>query len=343
MHVCVEMTTLFMLMQARGRASVEASNAPRAPLWHPSSSVFATAEPSSGNSPRGSYNHSIQPASCGANLEHQIQEAEVAGPAEDEVVSPHQSRHSHAEMTSQPDTAGVLQSPVDSCHELDVDPGPSSSSWAQPVNQSMAQHRAQQPDMGAACTLPDASSPCKMEGTRGMTVRTAQQAQNGVNPQHAVTHAHEPAVQRARRRQRSSLLRRSISHAVQPLRSDDAEGNAVHSQPGSLDTDVMQQACQTSRATADSLVRALPNRSVRAAANDASDAPANGPARCAAIGPSRAASGSPDVGSVPGPSHSTDGHQAEHSREGQRQQHGSHEAQLTGVVDSFVGAIMQEA
>ena len=98
-------------MQARGRASVEASNAPRAPLWRPGSSTLATAELSSGNSPRGSHNHSIQPACA----EHQVQEAERAGTAEEEVLSPHQSRHSHVERTSQP--GAVDQTPADGCHE----------------------------------------------------------------------------------------------------------------------------------------------------------------------------------------------------------------------------------
>ncbi|KAL0047044.1 hypothetical protein WJX82_004928 [Trebouxia sp. C0006] len=97
--------------RARGRASVEASNAPRAPLWRPGSSTLATAELSNGNSPRGSHNHSIQPACA----EHQVQEAELAGTAEEEVLSPHQSRHSHVKRTSQP--GDLDQTPADGCHE----------------------------------------------------------------------------------------------------------------------------------------------------------------------------------------------------------------------------------
>ncbi len=303
-------------MQARGRASVEASNAPRAPLWRPGSSTLATAELSSGNSPRGSHNHSIQPACA----EHQVQEAELAGTAEEEVLSPHQSRHSHVERTSQP--GAVDQTPADGCHEGTAG---LSSSYMQPEAATLsnrrpntaAQHATQQADMHEPSALPDAISPSKSASDRGTA---AAEAHGGPEDRSwaASVPRQEPVVPHGRRRQRSSMLRRSTSHAIQPPRLASPPPTTA-----ATAVDTRQEA-------------------VRTAPDGPSSSPVGGSTRAAAHGPSRAAGGSPGVDSASGPSHSADGHLADYSREGQMQPHGSHDAQLTGVVDSFVGAIVQE-
>ena len=315
-------------MQARGRASVEASNAPRAPMWHPSSSMLAAAEPSSGNSPRGSYNHSIQPASCEAGAERQEAVVEAAGPAEEEVVSPHQSGQSQAETSPQLDLGGATESP----HQgRDGDPF---CSYAQPAvttagaQGSLAQRAAQLPDGHA---LPDVGLPFSLGGSRTMTSRPVQQPDNGMSPQHgrmAQANSCEPypVAPHVRRRRRSSVLRRTTSHATPPLRSD----SAVPRQPGST---IQESGHQASRPAADG-----PHR---ATACEPSRAEANVPDTAAANSLNRANIDSPDADSAPGPSHSSEGRHAEHSCEGRLQQQGSHGAQMAGAVDSFVGTIMQ--
>jgi len=306
-------------MQARGRASVEASNAPRAPLWRPSSSTLATAELSSGNSPRGSHNHSIQPACA----EHQVQEPELAGTAEEEVLSPHQSRHSHVERTSQP--GAVDQTPADGCHEGIAGP---SSSYMQPEAgmlsnrraNTAAQHAPQRADRHEPSALPDTTSPSKSAADRATAATAAAEAHGGPEDVSwaAAVPRQEPVVPHGRRRQRSSMLRRSTSHAIQPPRLASPPPTTA-----ATAVDTRQEA-------------------VRAASDGPSSSPAGGSTRAAAHSPLRAAGDSPGVDSASGPSHSADGHFADYSREGQMQPHGSHDAQLTGVVDSFVGAIVQE-
>ncbi len=302
-------------MQARGRASVEASNAPRAPLWRPGSSTLATAELSSGNSPRGSHNHSIQPACA----EHQVQEAELAGTAEEEVLSPHQSRHSHVERTSQP--GAVDQTLADGCHEGTAGP---SSSYMQPEAATLsnrrptaaAQHAAQQADTHEPSALPDATSPSKSASDRGTAATAAAEAHGAPEDRSwaASVPRQEPVVPPGRRRQRSSMLRRSTSHAVQPP------------WPASPPPTTAATAVDTRQ------------EGIRAAPDGPSSSPVGGSTRAAAHGPR----GSPGVDSASGPNHSADGHLADYSREGQMQPHGSHDVQLTGVVDSFVGAIVHE-
>ena len=304
-------------MQARGRASVEASNAPRAPLWRPGSSTLATAELSSGNSP--SHNHSIQPACA----EHQVQEAELAGTAEEEVLSPHQSRHSHVKRTSQP--GAVDQNPADGCHDGTAGP---SSSYMQPEAATLsnrrpntaAQYAAHQPDRHEPSALPSTTSPSKSASDR-VTAATAAAGVHGAPEERswaASVPRQEPVVPPGRRKQRSSMLRRSTSHAIQPPR------------PASHPLTTAATAVDTRQ------------EAVRPTPDGPSSSPVGGSTRAAAHGPSRAAGGSPGVDSASGPSRSVDGHLADYSREGQMQPHGSHDAQLTGVVDSFMGAIVQE-
>ncbi|DBB01012.1 TPA: hypothetical protein ACH3X1_000915 [Trebouxia sp. C0004] len=305
--------------RARGRASVEASNAPRAPLWRPGSSTLATAELSSGNSPRGSHNHSIQPACA----EHQVQEPEIAGTAEEEVLSPHQSRHSHVERTSQP--GAVDQTPADGCHEGTT--GPSSSymqleaaTLSKRRANTAVQHATQQADRHEPSALPDTTSPSKSAADR-VTAATAAAGVHGTPEDMswaASVPRQEPVVPHGRRRQRSSMLRRSTSQAIQPPRLASRPPTAAAA------VDTRQEA-------------------VRAAPDGPSSSPAGDSTRAAAHSPLRAARGSPGVDSASGPSHSADGHLADYSREGQMQPHGSHDAHLTGVVDSFVGAILQES
>ncbi|KAL0033568.1 hypothetical protein WJX79_003993 [Trebouxia sp. C0005] len=76
--------------------------------------------------------------------------------------------------------------------------------------------------------------------------------------------------------------------------------------------------------------------------NGPSSSPVGGSVRAAAHGPSRAARSSPEDDSASGPGPSADRHLTDYSRDGQMQLHSSHDAQLIGVVDSFVGAIVQE-
>ena len=183
-----------------------------------------------------------------------------------------------------------------------------------------AQHATQQADTHEPSALPDATSPSKSASDRGTAATAAAETHGAPEDKSwaASVPRQEPVVPHGRRRQRSSMLRRSISHANQPPRlASPPPTTAVTA------VDTRQEA-----------VRAVPD--------GPSSSPVGGSTRAAAQGPSRAAGGSPGVDSASGPSHSADGHLADYSREGQMRPHSRHDAQLTGVVDSFVGAIVQE-
>ena len=80
--------------RARGRASVEASTAPKAPTWHASSSSLpAAADPSSGSgSPRGSRTVGRQTATSDIRQPQPEADPGAACPADDEVLSPPQEQ-----------------------------------------------------------------------------------------------------------------------------------------------------------------------------------------------------------------------------------------------------------
>ena len=273
--------------------------------------MLATAEPSCGNSPRGSYNHSTQPGCA----EHQAQEAEVAGPAEEEVLSPHQSRQIHADLSAQP---AMAQSPVGSSQ--DGNQAPASSS-VQTALAAIGGNLQEGIDGGSA--LPEALSPSGLGGGTAIHATAAEQRQQMGSPQDQSRAAlmpwpQEHAVPCVRRRQRSSMLRRSTSHTAQPPTSS----SPAHTQPATAVENRHQGVSTAPRGLSRSL--------------------AHGPARAATDGPVRAVGGSPEADSAPGPSTSAEGPERDASREGQLQRHGSRDAQLAGVVDSFVGAIMSE-
>ena len=287
--------------QARGRASVEASTAPRrAPLWHRSNSVLAHAEPSSGNSPRGSYNHSIQrpsdPSDC-----HQQLDTEAAGPAEDEVLSPHQSRL--AETNPHATSAGDVASPTaDNVSHL-LDTRPSCSSAQQPPAAASAHASAQPKDndgpVAAQHTVLDPlSSRLPDAEPASAHARPLDAGPRGMERQRLA----ELPVPEGRQAHQRSMPRRSTAAAQATSQTESHIARAVaHSPPG-----------------------------------------AAGSCRAAASSPERAESGSPNSADLAeGPDHSTQGHQTNRSQDAQLQQDISHDAELAGVVDSFMGAIMQ--
>ena len=264
---------------------------------------MAIAEPSSGNSPRGSYNHSTQPP---ADLARAPQDgAEVAGPVEDEALSPHQSRL--AESSPHAATAETIASPVNSIsHGLDT--WPSSSSAQQPAAAAFV--HALVPSQDNDNTNDDADDdhdgqvPAPLAavhadaGTAVAPVPSVGSGPNGLEPLHPA----DMPVSRARRSQQSNILRRFTSAAMAANHRA-----AAYSPPG---------AANNHRATS----------SDRAALH-----------RAVAASPSRGESGSPGSSVLAQlPADSTHG-QAAHLRRGM-----SHDAELAGVVDSFEGAIMQE-
>lgn len=349
------------MLQARGRASVEASNAPRAPTWHCSNSALAHGDPSSGNSPRGSHNHSLQPPTYHAGA-HRQEAEEAAGMAEDEVLSPHLSRL--AETSPHPDTAEPVVLPSSSIgHQRNTDPACSSAQ--QPTAASVHQH-----------ALPEGEDPTVEEQSareKGLShppgVFGAPDA--NVSPDagpsgSAALHSADVAASRPRR------CHASTSEAPHPagLSAPRARhGHLGHLASLSANREQASQACEAPHADlpaprhghAGSMLR----RSTATAAQSrpqnhngrASPVPRSPPGvsspsahgamhpRAALASPGRAESGSPSssvLADCPGPN--AQGHQADDSSNAQLQQrqHSDANAETRGVVDSFVGAIMQE-
>ena len=304
---------MFVAPQARGRASVEASTAPTStaptstaprgpPTWHRSNSVLAHAEPSSANSPRGSYNHSTQPPAYQSES-HQQLDTEAAGPVEDEVLSPHQSRL--AETSPHATSAGDVASPTADSISHHLDTRPSCSSAQQPAAAASA-HASALPrggngQMAAQHTVLDPLSTGLLDARPASACAALSDVEpSGLQAPHSV----ELPLPQARQAHQRGMARRSTTTADQPpsqTQSPIARA-AAHSPPGAV-----------------------------------------GSCRAASASPGRAESDSPNSSVLAeGPDHSAQGRQTNRSRDAQLQQDLSHDAELAGVVDSFVGAIMQE-
>lgn len=296
---------------------MEASNAPRAPTWHCSNNVGAQGERSSGNSLLGSHTHSLQPT-YRAGADHQ----EAAGPAEDEVLSPHLSRL--AESSPRADAAEpAAPSPTATSHHCDT--GHASSTAQQPADEAGHQHAVQ--DCKVALTAEQPASQLVGAGSApGPAVSLEAGPSRSAAPQPAdlpFSHArrgyqtgseaprHLTPVPRARRGGYTSGLRRSSATAA-PLHAQTQDGLVNPAAPS------------------------LPGVSLPAAHGRAHP-------RAVLASPGRGESGSPSSSMLQGePDADTHGPHTNDSRDGQLQQRMDPDAELAGVVDSFVGAIMQD-
>lgn len=345
------------MLQARGRASVEASNAPRAPTWHCSNSALAHGDPSSGNSPRGSHNHSMQPPTYHADAHPQDPE-EAAGMAEDEVLSPHLSRLAES---PHPDTAEAVAPPPSSVgHQRNNDPACSSAQ--QPTAASVHQHALpegenpaveEQPDrevclsqLPGAFGAPAATASPEAGPSRSAALQSADHSAPRARLCHASTseaphHADLPAP-RARRSHLAhpAGLRASRDQASQAYEARHAADLPAprREHAGSMLRRSTATAAQSRPHNHDGraspVPRSLSSPSARGAMHH----------RAVLTSPGRADSGSPTssvLANCPGPS--AQRHQANDSSGTQLQQrlHSDANAETRGVVDSFVGAIMQ--
>lgn len=343
------------MLQARGRASVEASNAPRAPTWHCSNSTLAHGDPSSGNSPRGSHNHSMQPPTSHAGAHHQDPE-EVAGMAEDEVLSPHLSRL--AETSPHPETAEPVAPPPSSMHNND----PACSSAQQATAASVHQHAVpggddpaveEQPEREACLSRlpgasgdPDATASPGAGPSRSAALHSADVSAPCCHA--SASEAPHPADLPAPRARRGHL-----AHPAGLCADRDQASEAYEAQHADLPAPRHEHAGSMLRRSTATAAQSRPqNHNGRASPVPRSLPGVSWPSaqgamhpRAVLASPGRAESGSPSssvLADCPGPS--AQGHQASDSRDPQLQQrlHSDANAETRGVVDSFVGAIMQE-
>ena len=326
---------------------MEASNAPRAPAWHCTNSAVAHGEPSSGNSPRGSHTHSMQPPTHQAGAHHQEAE-DAVGMAEDEVVSPRLSRL--AETSPHADTAETVVPPPTSIgHQCDD--GPACSSAQQPM--VVSGHQQALPDgerllteeqpyteapdsqLPGACWAAAATASPKAGPSRSSAPNSAALPVPGARRGHAGSSETKPPASLAGPRARQS---HASSTGAQPIAD-------------------LPVPCATRRDPANSMLRrsTVTAGQSRAQSHDGRASPdahslpgISSPAahgvmhhRAVLASPGRAESdrlNPSGAANRPGPS------QANDSRDAQLQQqlHSDADVELVGVVDSFVGAIVQE-
>ena len=308
---------LLRSVQARGRASVEASNAPRAPTWHCSNHAGAQTERSSGNSPVGSHNHSLHPThQPGADPQN------AAGAAEDEVLSPHLSRL--AETSPGADAAqpvapsfAAISHHRDSAHA-------SSSAEQQPEDESEHCH-----------ALPDSEGPLAAappaHHLEGAAWASAPADSPQAGPSRSLPYPADLPVSRARRGHANGSGAPRYLTPVPPARG---RGGYISSMGRSTATAAPVHN-HTHDGTGSPAACSLPGGHSPAAHGVHP--------RADLAGPSRGDSGSPSasmLGQAPG----SDAHglHTNDSRDAQLQQGVHPDNELTGVVDSFVGGIMQE-
>lgn len=296
---------------------MEASNAPRAPTWHCSNNAGAQGEHSSGNSLLG-HNHSLHPP---YPLRADPQDA--AGPAEDEVLSPHLSRL--AETSPHADAAEpVAPSLTAISHHHDND-NARASFIAQQQPEHESDHCHALPDSEGPIT---AEPPDNQQEGVGRVSAPAALPEAGPSSSEVLQPADLP-VSRARRGYANGSTAPRHLAPVPPVR----RGSYVSSMGRSTATAAPLHN-QTHDGTGSPAARSLPRVGSPAAHGGMHP-------RGDLAGPSRGES--PHTSMLRrAPGSDTHGVHTNDSRDAQLQQGVHSDGELAGVVDSFMGAIMQQ-
>ncbi|KAL3147614.1 hypothetical protein ABBQ38_014665 [Trebouxia sp. C0009 RCD-2024] len=310
--------TLLRSVQARGRASVEASNAPRAPTWHRSNNAGAQGERSSGNSLLGSHNHSLHPTHP-----PKADPQDAAGPAEDEVLSPHLSRLAETSPHANAAEPVALSLTAISRHHENAH----ASSVAQQQPEDESNHHHALPDSEALLTAAPPGN--QLEGA-GRASAPAALPEAGPSTSEVLQPADVP-VSRARRGYANGSAAPRHLTPVPPARR-----GGYSSHMGRSTATAAPSHNHTHDGTGSPAARSLPGICSPAAHGSMHH-------RGELAGPSRGAGGSPNTSMLRrAPASDSHGLHANDSRDAQLQQGMHLDGELAGVVDSFVGAIMQE-
>lgn len=342
--------------RARGRASVEASTAPKAPTWHASSSSLpATADPSGGSgSPRGSRTVGRQMATSDIRQPQPEADPGAACPADDEVLSPPQEQWvaftsaeafqeaeevaaRNARALAEPRRDGLLV-PNYNLPRLAWHRMPQSREWAESSpGQNAALRAAQQGQtaLQSAQRRHTAVNPSADATSRGQAEQGTRQHSTADQQQHS---ADRPALQASRQADDACA---SAASAEPDQAAANGPARAIGSSPEADANGPARAVGSSSRANASGPLRVV-GSSPEADANCHLRAIGSSP-EADTYGPSRAVASSPERSSMPGPSHSIGAPGTDHSRDGQLRQFHDEEAQLAGVVDSIMGALVQDS